>query len=346
MAALLALTGYAAAQDIKITRFERCYTCMGASLNPVYDNTGKACALIRFAVRDTSMLIEPNNGYVRRETLMGEIRLYVPVTTKRLTLRATGLKVLRDYELPKKLEQKVTYDADVEMAVVNVPPYIGEDVEGNKPEPVVIEKLVKEEELQFVSSEPQKKREKELPVEHSNLRPYVGVGWNVMPLNGPELNIGVDINRHLIELGAVYGLKTTEGLYYYPANAADERPIAGWYYRSIKGGLSYGYDLFPDAFGSVVPMAGVTGSMYTGSELAGVSGGTEDYKNGSSLSAFVALRLTLPIGKHLKVQVTPRFDISLYMSEHCKLINDYEPMINDWRRGFNLSAGLAWVFGK
>ena len=39
--ALLAIAGYAAAQDIRITRFERCYTCIGASMNPVYDNTGK-----------------------------------------------------------------------------------------------------------------------------------------------------------------------------------------------------------------------------------------------------------------------------------------------------------------
>lgn len=312
MAALLALTGYAAAQDkrIAITSFEWCPNCLTARLNPVSDNTGTPCALIRFMVPDTTMEIKPYNGFVKRETQTGRILLYVPVDSKRLNLWANGVKPLLGYELPGKLEPLKTYDAVVEFKEVESPP---------PPPPPT-----------------------------SGLRPYVGVGWNVMPLNGPELNIGVDINRHLIELGAIYGLKTTEGLYYYSANAADERPIAGWYYRSIKGSLSYGYDLFPKKFGSVVPMAGVTGSMYMGSELAGVSGGTEDYKNGSSLSAFVALRLTLNLdkGKHFRLFVTPRYDISLYMSEHCKLINDYEPMINDWRRGFNLSAGLAWVFGK
>ena len=40
--------GYANAKNIQITKFERNYTSLIASMNPVFDNAGDACAVIRF----------------------------------------------------------------------------------------------------------------------------------------------------------------------------------------------------------------------------------------------------------------------------------------------------------
>lgn len=101
------------AQDIEVSKFERNYTSLIASMNPVYDNTGEACAVIRFFVRDGRFIIEPNMGMMKLETLPGEIRIWVPKGTKRLTIRREGLLPLSGYEIPVSIESKVTYEAEI-----------------------------------------------------------------------------------------------------------------------------------------------------------------------------------------------------------------------------------------
>ena len=105
------------AQDIKIKKFERNYTNLMASTNAVYDNTGEACAVIRFFVRDANVIIEPNMGIMRQEMKPGEIRLWVPKGTKRLTIRRDGLIPLTGYEIPISIDSKVTYEA--ELAIID-----------------------------------------------------------------------------------------------------------------------------------------------------------------------------------------------------------------------------------
>ena len=319
IAALLAVAGYAAAQDIRITRFEQCPTCI--DINPVYDNTGKACALIRFSVRDTSMVIDANNGYVNRETKIGEIRLHVPITTKWLTFRVAGLKA-SEFELPEKLVQKVVYKADVETATIMA-------IDEPKAEPRV---------------EPQEEvKTQKMKTETNLLHPYIGLGWNVLPLNGPELALGVDINHHVIELSGVYGLKKTDPLFFYSAQTTDERPIAAWQYAAIRGSLSYGYDMMlKSAPVSAVPMIGVTGSYFRGINYMGIQ--TGEYKKASSMSAFAALRLKWSPTKHVGVYVTPHYDLSLYRSNTCKLISFYDGRLKGWTKGLNLSAGVMLSF--
>ena len=106
---------YLTAQDIKITSFERNYSKLYGSTNPLYDNQGNACAVICFFVRDNNIEIEPNLGSLKREDKVGEVRLWVPKGTKRLTIRKQGLIPLAGYEIPVMIESKVTYDAVIEI---------------------------------------------------------------------------------------------------------------------------------------------------------------------------------------------------------------------------------------
>ena len=340
IAALLAIAGYAAAQDIRITRFERCFTCIGASIDPVYDNTGKACALIRFAVRDTSMQIEPNLGYMKRESQIGEIRLYVPAATRRLSLRAIGLKLLRDYEIPVKLEQMATYDADVETAIISNLPQSEEDKEEENPEPIISEKMEDEPRSEVYTEPEERLKVTKVKSRTSNTHFIYGLGWNVLPLNGPELCLGIDTHHHIIELGGVYGLKKTDALYYYTSNYTSESPQVGWKYSAIRGNLGYGYDIFHKSTVSMVPMFGVMASKYYGKKVFFINTNTNQYKNASSVSAFAALRFTLSLGKRLKFHVTPRYDFSVYKSDNCKLICDNDDTLKNWTNGFNLSVGF------
>ena len=103
------------AQDIQVTRFDRNYTSLIASMNPMYDNAGEACAVIRFFVRDKDFTVEPNLGVLKQEWKQGEIRLWVPRGTKRLTIRHKGAMTLSGYEIPVSVEPKVTYDAVLEI---------------------------------------------------------------------------------------------------------------------------------------------------------------------------------------------------------------------------------------
>ena len=257
------------------------------------------------------------------------------------------MKLLRDYEIPVKLIQKATYDADVETASVTPLPTEEKNVEEPEQEPqepVVAETPKTEEEEQLIvwPLEPEE-TETVKPIKRhgpSNTHFMTGLGWNILPVNGPELLLGIDVSHHVIELSGVYGLKKTDPLYYYSTNRKDENPYAGWQYTAISGSLSYGYDVFPEAPASMVPMIGVKGNIFNGKTADGMKGTKDDFKKASSVSAFVALRLTLSLGKHFKLQVTPRYDLSVSKSNNCKLICDYDDTLKGWTRGFNLSAGL------
>ena len=176
---LLALADQMMAQDIQITRFERNITSLIGSVRPVYDNTGEACAVIRFFVRDAEFVIEPNLGVMKSETLPGEIRLYVPKGTKRITVRHQGMMPLTGYEIPVQIEPKVTYDAELSIT--------DEAMNRNKA--------------------------------NKGHNVYVGAGYNIMSISGPAVALGFDISHHNIELGAVFGLNKTDDMYFYDSNS-------------------------------------------------------------------------------------------------------------------------------
>ena len=142
------------AQDIQVTRFERNYTSLIASANPVYDNTGEACAVIRFFVRDDGFILEPNMGMMKQETKPGEIRLWVPKGTKRLTIRNGNWMPLTGYEIPVVIEPKVTYEAEISIT--------DEAIQRNKA--------------------------------NKNHNVYVGAGYNITSISGPSVALGFDIN--------------------------------------------------------------------------------------------------------------------------------------------------------
>ncbi|MBR1400592.1 MAG: autotransporter outer membrane beta-barrel domain-containing protein [Prevotella sp.] len=168
-------TGIASAQDIEIKDFERNYTSLIASMNPVNDNAGEACAIIRFSVRDTSFVIEPNLGVVKRINKPGEILLYVPKGTKRITVRHKKMMPLRDYDIPETIESKTTYDAVLTLSETAIA------------------------------------RQKA----NKNHNVFIGAGFNILSISGPSASIGFDINHHVTEISVVYGMNKTGDLYFY-----------------------------------------------------------------------------------------------------------------------------------
>ena len=104
-----------ASSDIRLSDFRLNPKVLTGSISPVYDNTGQACSVIRYFVNDDDFVIEPNLGVLKTLTKPGQIIQYVPVGTKRLTIRNKNFMPLNGYELPIEIEPKMTYDVQVSL---------------------------------------------------------------------------------------------------------------------------------------------------------------------------------------------------------------------------------------
>lgn len=283
------------AQEIKVTRFEKSRNSMIARMNQAFTLSGENCAVLRVYVKGDGYSIEPNLRSVKDSTLFGEIRLWVPPGTTRLTVRRSGLKPLLGYQIPIKVETKTDYDVDIE--VVESPP-------------------------------------------PSDNHVYIGAGYNIMTLAGPSILVGANLNHHQIELGATYGLKKSDDLFFYDAN---DNLKAGYNYNAIRAGLTYGYEIPVSDFFYITPMAGVSYLAYLGSEASSSTKGT-DYKNANALSAGGGVRFSLAFGKQFRLSITPEYQSAVYKDKNCKLFSSYDDTMKSWHTGFNLNVGLMVYF--
>lgn len=292
------LKSMAQAKTVQITKFERNYTSLIASMNPVKDNAGEDCAVIRFWYSGSNFIIEPNMGYLKIEEHPGETRLWVPQGTKRITIRHHEDMPLRGYSIPIKIESKVDYDADITLTdgpIVDT---------GN----------------------------------HNHV--YIGAGYNIMTLAGPSIVVGANLNHHQIELGAIYGLKKSDDLYFYDAN---DNLKAGYNYNAIRAGLTYGYEIPVSDFFFITPMAGVSYLAYLGNEASSSTKGT-DYKIANAISAGGGVRFSLAFGKQFRLSITPEYQSAVYKDKNCKLFTSYDDTMKSWHTGFNLNVGLMVYF--
>ena len=284
MLVVLSLATAARAQDIQITKFERNYTSLIASMNPVYDNAGEVCAVIRFFMRGSDFLIEPNLGVLKTETLPGEIRMWVPKGTKRITVRHPGMMPLTGYEIPVKIVSKVTYEATIEVT------------ERSKP------------------------RQQKGHQRDKNYHLYVGAGFNAISITGPSATVGFSIKQHQIEAGFVYGLNKSDEFYFY---GTDADVIAAYHYQAYRVSLRYGYEFKATDFLSVVPQIGVAYNTLNGKSVSGINSRSA-YSVANSLSALGAVRLVYGLNEHFKLQVTPEYDFGIAKDNNCKILNDYK----------------------
>ena len=86
-------------QDFWISDFHKNMTDLSAISSNVKDVNGNPTALIRFAVRDSKFVFNANLGIVKQEKKTGEVWLFVPVGTKRLTISHPYLGILRGFEI-------------------------------------------------------------------------------------------------------------------------------------------------------------------------------------------------------------------------------------------------------
>ncbi len=113
---LFSLTQVSIAQQFDITRFTQLPHDLSASVSSVTDLNGNSCALVKI-VCPSSFAFSSPLGIVKREEHVGEIWLYLPKGSRRITLKHPRWGVWRDYPFPSPLKEKCTYEMVIKQPV-------------------------------------------------------------------------------------------------------------------------------------------------------------------------------------------------------------------------------------
>ena len=141
---LLASTLLAApvmAQNFSVASFRDLPNDVSAFINPVRDLNDEDCALLK-TVGPTDFVFSTPLGIVKREDKTGEIWLYLPHGSRKITIKHAEWGVLRDYEFPAKLESHKTYEMTLKYPQI-LPPVssYGEATEGFARDTLVVTRV-------------------------------------------------------------------------------------------------------------------------------------------------------------------------------------------------------------
>lgn len=101
------------AQKFSVSGFRILTNDVTAFIRPVSDLNNEDCALIKVPASEDFVFSTPL-GIVKREDKIGEIWLFIPRKSKKITIKHPEWGVLRDYQFPIKIDSHVTYELKLE----------------------------------------------------------------------------------------------------------------------------------------------------------------------------------------------------------------------------------------
>ena len=310
------------AQDFRISKFKENLLDLTAASSGVRDRNGDACALIKFSARDDNFVFEPNLGVVKTEKKVGETWLYVPATTKRISIRHPQLGMLRDYIIPVAIEQKTVYEAEIEITNQQ---YLKSLLEAKSRTDTV--RIV-----QLKDTVVYKERVRHF---HATL----GAGFNVTAITGPTATMGFQLKKHSIEAGVAIGLGKVKNLSLYQW---DNGAFWGTYdYKPLRIFARYGYDIGKGSF-VATPLVGVAFTNISSAELRRSSSGGTIFAKAHVVSGTVGCRFGLRLGEVLRLHVTPEYNIQVKQSKGYETLKSADSKIKAWGTGLNLNAGVIF----
>ena len=329
------LSAWSQSHDYEIRDFHENLTDLTAATSDVKDINGVVTALIRFAVRDTLFTFEANNGIIKRANEVGEILLYVPITTRRLTIRHPFLGIYRDYQLPVIVNSKTTYDAEI---VITNADYLRKLYGYEQPvfsqSPIINEESpIKEVPVE----KPVKPVKPHTPIQTSFL---LGGGYQAMGVAGPTALIGLEIGSFLVSADYTFGTEKVEGVAIYYGSTLGE----AYDYSVSRISARLGYNTSPNTAFQVVPQIGVSFNMINGDESIKKIVSEAQFSKSTPISVSVALNLRVRLAKPLYLYVTPQYDLAVGADDVYKVIKEADSKIKGWGEGFGVSAGLLLRF--
>ena len=286
---------------ITITKFEQNAFSLIAKMDPVRDANGDDCAVIRFFVSDRYYSVDEA---LRTDTLIGEMRTWIPKGTKRITVRHEGMLPLIGYEIPLPMESKNTYEATVE--ILNEEVTIGPNSPSKQNHPI-----------------------------------YVGVGYSISPVQGFSAAIGFLRQCHNLEISAIYGTGKTDDLYFYDSNG---NALAAYSYHPVSIQGRYGYEIGIARYLIVIPQIGGAYNIAVGKRKSDFVNTNSKYQIAHSFSVIAAASLLTRINSHIAFEVTPEYHINLQKDHNSKWISDSDKTFSNWMEGVGIRAGLVLFF--
>jgi len=313
--------------DFEIRNFRERTTDLSAISSNYKDLNGSPAALIRITVRDPQFEFSANLGIVAQEKKTGEVYLYVPQDTRRLTVRHPRLGVLKDYEIPLRVRSKVTYDAEIVItgnAQSEPQPYT--DYTETPP---------------TYPYEPQPQPKSPQRVSFSEFHFFAGVGINAVSVMGPSLHLGVSYSMFSLEGGFVLGLDKVEDISFTFHNSSS--PSETYDYSCSKAWVRFGVNFDMEKF-RISPQAGATFNMISGKTVSGITNSSDYFKESYPMSIFAAVRLSYEVAEHLRIHLTPQYDFSLGGDQIFEVIKQGDSKIKAWGEGFGINAGIIYEF--
>ena len=312
------------AQDFNITKFKENLLDLTAARAAVKDKNGDVCALIKFSVRDNKFTFDPNMGVVKTEQKVGETWLYVPAQTKRITIRHPQLGILRDYVIPVNIEQKVVYEAELQITNQE---YLRSLLQKSKTDTV---RIMVPQEPTIVEVEAKR-----------SVYFNAGVGFSVLGIMGPEAFIGFNFGNHSVEGGLVYGISKISDLSIYQS---DNGVFFGTYdYQAMRFFLRYGYDFAVSESFIVTPQLGAAINNFSGTEIRR-GNGSDLFSKINTVTGSIGCRLSYSLTKNIRVQVTPAYNIGLKKDKSFDVLKEAESSFNTWTESLSLTAGFVFHF--
>ncbi len=96
-------------REFSVAEFRALRNDISAFVSPVYDLNNDACAMIK-VVGPEELAFSTPLGIVKRLNEVGEVWLYLPQNSKRITIKHPLHGVIRDYCFPQALESRMTYE--------------------------------------------------------------------------------------------------------------------------------------------------------------------------------------------------------------------------------------------
>lgn len=108
------------AQEFKVESFRELSNDISAFINPVKDLNDEGCALIKVIATSPDFAFSTPLGIAKRIDKTGELWLYLPRGSKKITLKHPEWGVLRDYAFPSRLESHKTYELNIKEPIRNI----------------------------------------------------------------------------------------------------------------------------------------------------------------------------------------------------------------------------------
>lgn len=330
---LWSVTAMGQEADFEIRNFHERTTDLSAISSNYKDLNGNPAALIRMTVRDPQFEFSANLGIIAQERKTGEVYLYVPQDTRRLTVRHPRYGVLKDYAIPVRIRSKVTYDADIVITGSGQPMVENHGdrsldwgtAQDQGPVPVI-----------FGEEPPRTKHPSSIgPEFHFN----AGIGFNAVSLMGPSVQLGISYGMFCLEGGFVYGMDKVEDIRLSMSSAISE----AYDYSCSKVWARLGVNFDIEHF-RISPQAGATFNMISGKATNSASNSTDYFKDANPMSIFAAVRLSYEVAEHIYVHITPQYDFSLGGDQIYEVIKKGNSKIESWGEGFGINAGFVYEF--